>query len=55
MKVTLEKRWKADNIGVIFPVGTIFLWRGPGDDIWTYLCPNGSHGECWLQGHFPGS
>jgi len=54
MKITLEERWKADKIGVTFPIGTIFLWRGPGEDVWTYLCPDGSHGECWLQGQFPG-
>tara|TARA_Y100000034_G_C6517061_1_gene222390 strand:+ start:313 stop:417 length:105 start_codon:yes stop_codon:yes gene_type:complete len=30
------------------------MWRGPDEDVWTYLCPDGSHGECLLRGEFPG-
>ena len=54
MRITLNERWQSPSIGVTFPVGTTFLWRGPDEDVWTYLCPDGSHGECLLRGEFPG-
>ncbi len=52
MKITLTEKWHSKILGATFPMGTIFLSKKL--DIWTYLCPNGSHGECCIKGEMPG-
>ena len=52
MKITLIEKWHSKILGATFPIGTIFLSKKL--DIWTYLCPNGSHGECCIKGEMPG-
>jgi len=50
--VRLTEKWHSNILGATFPIGTIFLKKKL--HIWTYLCPNGSHGECCIKGEMPG-
>ena len=52
MKITLTEKWHSKILGVTFPEGTIFLWKR--SDVWTYLCPSESYGECRIKGEVPG-
>jgi len=50
--VTLIKPWTFQVGGVIFPTGTVFMRQR--QDVWSWVTPNGSHGESWLRDEFPG-
>lgn len=50
--VTLTKPWASQLSGVIFPTGTVFMLQRP--NVWSWVTPNGSHGESLLRDEFPG-
>jgi hypothetical protein len=51
--VTLAKPWTSDVGGVTFPIGTVFVRQRR--DVWSWVTPDGSHGESLLQDEFPGA
>jgi len=50
--VTLTEPWPSQLSGAIFPTGTVFMLLRR--DVWSWVTPNGSHGESLLRGEFPG-
>ena len=50
--ITLTKSWTSEVGGVIFPIGTVFMRQR--QDVWSWVTPNGSHGESLLRDEFPG-
>jgi hypothetical protein len=50
--VTLTAPWGSQLSGVVFPTGTVFMLLRR--DVWSWVTPNGSHGESLLRDEFPG-